>query len=250
VNPRRAALVFAIAPFVSSALFAACPQGFTSSGGVCVGPVGATGPTGPAGSNGTSGTAGATGATGATGAGSSVSTVSFTANSQNGISGGNFDLVAAAGTLGTPGDCSTPDAGNGNLDGACRLVQGQMLEFHLYACSATICGTAFADGISATITDWNSTAVTGAATFQIATQCSAAGAIPTTSGYGSPTSWAAVTTQVTASQRNHTATITLTTGCSTDQDIYGYINLVTSTLAGAAQALVKRVVFSGTGITR
>jgi hypothetical protein len=251
-----------LAAIAAIAALAACsaanaqigPRGGGGGGGGA-GPRGATGSTGPAGAAGaagaagSAGAAGATGATGAAGGGSSVSVITYKALSQNTVSGSNFDLVPAVGTLGTPAICSTPDAGNANLDGACAFAASatNFVAGHFYACSSAVCGTAFVDGIKATITNFNTPATSGTATFAIAFQCVATSAVASASGYGSTSAWSAITVPGTASRRTETNTQTITTGCSTDQDVYWYISLVN----GIASAVnVKRFVISGTGIAQ
>ena len=230
---------------------AAGPAGAIGATGAA-GPTGATGATGSngaAGTNGSNGAAGATGPAGPSGAGSSVSVITYRALSQNGIGGGNFDLIGAAGSLGTPANCSSPDAHNVNLDGACSFANGaaNYVEGHFYACSTTVCGTAFVDGIKATITNWNTTATSGTAQFSFAVQCVAVGGLASASGYGTPTNWSAIAAQATASERNETNTLTMTSGCSADQEVYWYIALTNGL---SAPALLKRFVISGTGIAQ
>lgn len=238
----------------AAACIAQCPQGFTSSGGACVasGSGGGLGPVVLTGTPSSGQVPTATSSTTATwqpGGGSSATVLTWKALSQNTAGGSNFDLVPAAGTLGTPAICSTPDAGNANLDGACAFAASatNFVEGHFYACSLAICGTAFVDGIKATITNFNTSATSGTATFGIAFQCVATNAVASATGYGSTSAWNAITVPGTASQRTETNTQTITTGCSADQDVYWYISLVN----GIANAVnVKRFAISGTGIAQ
>ena len=158
----------------------------------------------------------------------------FRAGCQSTIGGSNFDSASGVGMQAVLGGC---DSGTGNLDGIVSFPAGSTnhIQGHVYLSSA------FVDGVQVKIADWNTTATSGAVVFGIATQCVPVGGIATVSGYGSYTAWGSSTAQGTASHRNSTNTLTLTTGCVPDSMLYFDIELTSgnNTLAGAAAAQLK-----------
>jgi hypothetical protein len=93
--------------------------------------------------------------------------------------------------------------------------------------------------VKATISDWNSVATSGSATWGIATQCVSAGGIASTSGYGAYTTWTASNANGTASHRDTTNQLSLTTGCSAGDVLYFDIELTTGNNSMSEPANLK-----------
>lgn len=165
--------------------------------------------------------------------------VSFRAVCQSTLGGSNFDINSSVGTPATQSNCDNSGL-DGNVQfasGATNHVQGK---FYL--------SSKFVDPLSATIVDWDSSAVTGAVTFGIAWQCVGINGVASTGGYGSYTTWPSSTVSSTSYGRNATGALSLTTGCSTNSMFYFDIELTSGNNTLGAGANLKRLNFSGSGI--
>lgn len=203
------------------------------------GPTGSTGPSGPTGATGTNGSAGVTGATGPTGSNGSAGATGATGAGSSTVT--TVIGVACQGTLaaalaswplsnGQSSGNYVPacDSAGGNVDGVLPM---STLGTTVLWSKPLFLDSAFTDGFPVGL-QWMTSATTGAVVWTIYSQCVSTGGLVSSSGWGSPTSFSSSTANGTASHVTFITLTSLTSGCSSGQNMY----LQVSTGAGTTVA--------------